>query len=57
MLDVTEIAGAAEGDEVVLIGADGSERVTAADIAEITGTIPYEVLTSIAPRVPRVPVA
>ena len=52
-LDVTEIAGATEGDEVVLIGASGPERVTAADIAEITGTIPYEVLTSIAPRVPR----
>jgi len=56
-LDVTEVPDAAQGDEVVLLGTDRSERVTAADIAEITGTIPYEVLTSIAPRVPRERVA
>jgi len=52
-LDVTEIPGVAEGDEGVLIGTVRSEHVTAADIAEVTVTIPYEVLTSIAPRVPR----
>ncbi len=42
------------GDEVVLIGADGSERITCEDLAEWAGTIPYEVLTNINTRVPRV---
>jgi alanine racemase len=42
------------GDEVVLIGADGGERITCEDLAEWAGTIPYEVLTNINTRVPRV---
>jgi alanine racemase len=42
------------GDEVVLIGADGSELITCENLAEWAGTIPYEVLTSINTRVPRV---
>jgi alanine racemase len=42
------------GDEVVLIGADGAEIVTCEDLAGWAGTIPYEVLTSINTRVPRV---
>ena len=57
MIDVTGIAGVAERDVVVLIGSDVAERVTADDLAEWTGTIPYEVLCAIAPRVPRVLVA
>ncbi|HEU4371427.1 MAG TPA: alanine racemase [Methylomirabilota bacterium] len=42
------------GDEVVLIGADGGEVITCEDLAEWAGTIPYEVLTNINTRVPRV---
>ena len=42
------------GDEVVLIGADGDALVTCEDVAEWAGTIPYEVLTNINTRVPRV---
>ncbi len=41
------------GDEVVLIGAQGAEEITATEIAEKTGTINYEVVCSIGPRVPR----
>jgi alanine racemase len=41
------------GDEVVLIGAQGSEEITATEIAEKTGTINYEVVCSVGPRVPR----
>jgi alanine racemase len=41
------------GDEVVLIGAQGAEEITATEIAELTGTINYEVVCSIGPRVPR----
>ena len=54
ILDVTDIAGAAIGDEVVLIGEQGGEKITAADLADATGTIPYEVLCAIGARVPRV---
>ncbi len=54
MIDVTDVAGVCEGDEVVLIGKQGAERITASDIAEKTGTIPYEVLCGISGRVPRI---
>jgi alanine racemase len=49
-------AGSAEievGDEVVLLGAQGAERITASEWAEHLGTISYEVLCGIGPRVPR----
>lgn len=54
MVDVTEIPDAAAGDEVVLLGGQGGERITAQHIASLTGTIAYEVLCAIAPRVPRI---
>lgn len=43
-----------EGDSVTLIGWDGEESITAWDIAELIGTIPYEVLCMVTNRVPRV---
>ncbi len=42
------------GDEVVLIGKQGDERITAEDLARWAGTIPYEILTNINTRVPRI---
>ncbi len=54
MADVTHIPEATIGDEVVLIGRQGQDQITAGEIATWTGTIPYEVLCSIGPRVPRV---
>ena len=41
-------------DEVVLIGEDGKERITAEDIARWSGTISYEILLSVGSRVERV---
>lgn len=41
-------------DEVILIGESGREAITCEDLAEWAGTIPYEVLTNINTRVPRV---
>lgn len=41
-------------DEVVLIGKSGDERITAEEIARLTGTISYEVVCNIGPRVPRI---
>jgi alanine racemase len=54
MVDVTSIADATVGDEVVLIGQQGHEQITASDLAEWTGTISYEVLCAISSRVPRI---
>ncbi|MCA1831645.1 MAG: alanine racemase [Actinomycetota bacterium] len=42
------------GDEVVLFGAQGNERISAEEVAEATGTINYEVVTRVSPRIPRV---
>jgi alanine racemase len=41
------------GDEVVLVGEQGGARVTVEELAEWAGTIPYEILTAINDRVPR----
>jgi alanine racemase len=56
VVDVTEIAGVEPGDEVVILGTQGGETITAFDHAETTGTIPWEVFTRIGARVPRVAV-
>lgn len=57
MLDVTDIPGACLRDEVVVLGAQqgplGKDEITATEIAEQAGTIPWEVLTNISRRVPR----
>lgn len=54
MVDVSEIPGVQVGDEVVLIGRQGPEEITAAEMAGWIESIPYEVLCSIGKRVPRV---
>jgi alanine racemase len=41
-------------DEVILIGESLTESITCEDLAEWAGTIPYEILTNINTRVPRV---
>lgn len=55
MLDVTGIDGVAVGDEVTLLGPDPSgDCITAQELAEAAGTIPYEIFCGISKRVPRV---
>ena len=53
MFDVTDIPGVAVGDEVVLIGRQGDETVTADEVAARCGTIHYETICGIGARVPR----
>jgi alanine racemase len=53
MIDVGPEPECQTGDEVTFIGADGSRSITAWDIAETLGTIPYEVTCLISDRVPR----
>jgi alanine racemase len=54
MIDVTAIPDVRQGDEVVLIGEQGGERITAEDVAERLGTVNYEVVSEILARVPRI---
>ena len=52
-IDVTDIAGVAAGDEVILIGEQGGEIITANELGLKSQTIGYEVLCRISDRVPR----
>jgi alanine racemase len=54
VVDVTDVPGADVGDEVALIGAQGTQRVGAEELAAWADTIPYEVVCGITSRVPRV---
>jgi alanine racemase len=56
MADVTDVPGepVTVHDEFVLIGAQGDERITAAEVAKARGTNSWEVVTSLAARLPRV---
>jgi len=54
MVDVTHIPGVELEDEVVLLGRQDTERVSAEDLAGWTGTIAYEIVARIAEHVPRV---
>ncbi|MYD08472.1 MAG: alanine racemase [Chloroflexi bacterium] len=52
-INVSHIPGARAGDEVVLLGKQGDDMISAEEIARWIGSINYEVVTSIAPRLPR----
>ncbi len=53
-VDITKIKNAKVGDEVVLIGKQGKEEITADEIASLLNTTCYEVLTCLNPRIKRV---
>ncbi|HET7754974.1 MAG TPA: alanine racemase [Anaeromyxobacteraceae bacterium] len=53
MADVTDVPGADVGDEVMLLGVQGDQRISADELAERAGTISYEILCGIGHRVPR----
>ncbi len=53
MVDLTAEGSAYNGDEVVLLGRQGDEEISAAELAAHAGTIAYEVLTNVNARVPR----
>lgn len=55
MVDVTEIADVCKDDEVVLIGSQGAETITAEQLAQMAGdTFNYEIVCDIGKRIPRV---
>ncbi len=53
MIDIGD-GTAYNGDQVVLVGSQGQQSITVEDLADRCGTIPYEILTRITARVPRV---
>jgi alanine racemase len=53
-VDVTDISGVERGDEVVLLGKQGEDTISADEVAGWAETISYEILTSISARVPRI---
>lgn len=54
MVDVTDVPGVKLGDEVIVMGSDGINAVTADDIADATGTINYEITCAFGQRLPKV---
>ncbi|CAN5841099.1 alanine racemase [soil metagenome] len=53
-IDLTSVDEAVEGDVVTLIGEDGGVEITLDEVARRCGTISYEILTGLSPRLPRV---
>lgn len=54
VVDVTEAPGVACGDEVVLVGRQDGEEISLAEFSRAAETIPWETLTSVTKRVPRI---
>ncbi len=53
MFDITDVPEATLESEVVLMGRQGTEEITPAELADLTGTIPYEIMLGFLPRVRR----
>ena len=54
MVDVSRVPTVRPGDEAVLIGRQGGDEITAGELAVWCATVPWEVLTAISYRVPRI---
>ena len=54
MLDVTHIKDIKQGDEVIIMGSSGERSITAEELAQLSGTINYEIVCNVGKRVPRV---
>ncbi len=54
MIDVSEVADAEVGDEAILMGRDGNEEISCAELAQRAGAITWEIVTRVGARVRRV---
>ena len=54
MVDVTDVPDVKVGDEVIIMGTDGTHTILADDIARATGTINYEIVCAFGQRLPKV---
>lgn len=54
MVDVTDIKDVKRGDEVILVGSDGSNSISVEELSELAGTFNYEFVCGIGKRIPRI---
>ena len=54
VVDISDVPGVEVGDVATLVGSDGDAHIPVDEVAELAGTISYEILTGFTPRVPRV---
>lgn len=54
VVDISDVPGVRLGDVATLVGTDGREAITVDEVAELAGTISYEVLVGFTKRLPRV---
>ena len=54
MVDISHVPGCCVGDEVVAVGRQGSEEISLKELADLAGTIDYEICTQLNARVPRI---
>ena len=54
VVDISDVSGVQVGDIATLLGAEGQEEITLDEVAELAGTISYEILTGFTARLPRI---
>ena len=54
VVDISGVDGVVVGDTATVIGSDRQERISVDDVAELAGTISYEILTGLTCRLPRI---
>ncbi|MEQ1857889.1 MAG: alanine racemase C-terminal domain-containing protein, partial [Longimicrobiales bacterium] len=54
VVDISGVPGVRVGDVATLLGSEGGESITVDDVADLAGTISYEILTGFTARLPRV---
>lgn len=56
VVDVSAVPGVRPGDVAAVLGSQDGEEITLQELTELCGTIPYEILTGLSPRLPRIAV-
>ncbi len=54
MIDVTDVADVKVGDVATIFGTEGASTLPVEELADLAGTISYEIVCALAPRVPRI---
>jgi alanine racemase len=54
VVDISSVPAVTDGDAATLVGRDGEEEITVDEVATTAGTISYEILTGLGPRLARV---
>jgi alanine racemase len=54
VVDITDLSGVRVGDVATLLGVEGREEITLDQMAELAGTVSYEILTGFTSRLPRI---